>query len=94
MSITWQSAVAIIGAITGIIGLVSSWRTSKAAARKDEVEALRGIIAELRADNDELRDEVDGLRGRIKSLETENQTLRSDNQELVKQISKQATEAC
>lgn len=39
--------VALVGALTGVGGLFASWRTARASARKNDVEALRGIIDEL-----------------------------------------------
>jgi len=44
--------VALAGVVTGVGGLFASWRTSRASARKDEVDALRGIIEELRRHDD------------------------------------------
>jgi len=53
----WESgiplALAIGGFITGVMSLRSSLRTARASARKDDVDALRGIIAELRIELDE-----------------------------------------
>ena len=46
---------ALVGAITGAGGLIVAWRTSRASAvqmqstaKREDVEVLRGIIAELR----------------------------------------------
>jgi len=50
--------------VTGLGGLVSAWRTSRASARKDEVDALRGII-------DELREHVEAQAKQIGWLEVE-----------------------
>ena len=44
MNIDAGTALAIIGALIGAIGAVNSWRTARTSARKDEVDALRGII--------------------------------------------------
>ena len=50
--------------VTGLGGLVSAWRTSRASARRDEVDALRGII-------DELREHVEAQAKQIARLEVE-----------------------
>jgi len=54
-----------IGAVIGIAGVAISvgslyiaYHTSRASAKKDEVDALRGIIAELRTQVDRLEVEV------------------------------------
>lgn len=57
MDNTVAAIVAIAGFITGVGGLYVSWRTARASAKKDEVQALVEII--------------EALRGRIKELETQ-----------------------
>lgn len=48
----------LLGVIVAIGSLYVAWHTSRASARKDEVDALRGIIAELRLQVDGLEAEV------------------------------------
>lgn len=62
------SVVTALGALYG----------HRATARKADVEALRGIIAELRARIDELEQENERLRGRIDELEAENCLLKGE----------------
>lgn len=51
--------VAIAGFLTGVGGLIVSWRTARASARKDEVQALREIIEALRERIKELESQVE-----------------------------------
>jgi len=64
MDNTVALVVAIVGAVTGLGGLATSWRTSRASAKRDDVEALRGII-------DELREHVEAQAKQIGRLEVE-----------------------
>lgn len=48
----------LLGVLVAIGSLYVAWHTSRASARKDEVDALRGIIAELRVQVDALEAEV------------------------------------
>ena len=59
---------ALTGAITGIGGLLVALRTSRASARKDEVEVLRGIIAELRAEVDTWKQKYEDLYAKYDDL--------------------------
>lgn len=75
--------VAILGGLIGLLGFLVSWRTARASAKKDELEVLRGIIAELRTERDEdqrviegLRRFVGELRGGVRALKAENVKLR------------------
>ena len=65
MNGTVATIVTLLGALCGIGGLYVSWRTSKASAKKDEVEALRGIIAELREYAECLEAKVDALEAEV-----------------------------
>ena len=56
-----ETIAAIVGFITGIGGLIVAWRTSRASAKKDEVDALCAII-------ETLRDEVDRWQGMYNEL--------------------------
>ena len=51
--------VGLLGALVSLGSLGIAWHTSRASAKKDEVDALRGIIAELREQVDDLQKEVD-----------------------------------
>jgi len=64
------TALAIIGALIGAIGAVNSWRTARTSARKDEVDALRGII-ETQSEHIAAQD------GRIERLEAERDEYRA-----------------
>lgn len=59
---------ALIGAICGIGSLIISRRNSMASAKRDEVETLRCIIAELRARVAELEREAENWRNRYRRL--------------------------
>lgn len=52
------------GLVSGVAAIISS----RGTAKKSEVEALRGIIDELRKDNVELRQEIEVLREENKTL--------------------------
>jgi len=64
--------------IATAIGTLVGYRT---AARKTDLDVLRGIIAELRLRIEELETENERLQQRIEELETENRRLRSENDE-------------
>ena len=51
--------VAAAGFLTGVGSLIVSWRTARASARKDEVQALREIIEALRERIKELESQVE-----------------------------------
>lgn len=65
---TLTALAALIGAVTGVASLVITWRRNRAAARRDEVEVLRGVIAELRSRVVELEQEVELWRTRYNQL--------------------------
>jgi len=46
MNVTPSDIVALVGALTGVGGLLAAWRTSRSSAKKNDVDALRGIIDE------------------------------------------------
>lgn len=71
----WQSVVlGLIGG--GLVSAVAQVIAARSTAKKSDVDALRGIIDELRSENTRLkkRQEEDGKR--IDELERENETLR------------------
>ena len=77
MAIDW-------GVIIGIAGVILAIWTKLQAAKKDEVEILRGIIEaqsteieRLRGSLAELQCENSNLRKRVQILEEENKRLRS-----------------
>lgn len=51
----------VLGAIGGVVGVIVSLYTAIKGARKNEMEVLRGIIAEQRASNKELSERVSKL---------------------------------
>lgn len=59
---------ALVGAVSGVGGLIISYRSSMASARRNDVETLRIIIAELRARVSELECEVGRWRTRYYNL--------------------------
>jgi len=63
--------VALAGAVTGVGGLLVSLRTSRASARKDEVDVLRGIIEELRRHDEAQGKEIAAQAQQIGRLESE-----------------------
>ena len=64
------TALAIIGAVIAAISAFTSWRTARTSARKDEVDALRGII-ETQSGH------VTGQDERIERLEAERDEYRA-----------------
>jgi len=40
--------ISLIGILVALGSLAVSWHTARASAKKDELEVLRGVIAELR----------------------------------------------
>jgi type VI protein secretion system component VasK len=66
MDTAWIIAVA--GLVTGVGGLIVSWRTARASARKDEVQALREIIEALRERIKELEAQVSAWQRRFTRL--------------------------
>lgn len=71
-----ENIIALLGALAGLLAILVSWRTARASAKKDEVDALRGIIAELRQSIAQLTKENEQLRQRVTELEKENARLR------------------
>ena len=69
MDLDAGTVLAIAGAIVGTIGAIASWRTARTSAKKDEVDALRGII-------DTQSVHVTGQDERIERLEAERDELR------------------
>jgi len=67
---------ATLALVVSVITALGMFYVHRATARKTDVEALRGIIAELRMRIDELEKENERLRVRIDELEAENCLLR------------------
>ena len=85
----WQTIIAVVGGATGVLGVVVSWVTARASARKSSVEAQAVIIANLRegydricAENAILRSQIDELRGEYNELTERYTKLRADYLEL------------
>ena len=65
MTIGTEAIVALLSAVVSVGSLYVAWHTSRASAKKNEVDALRGIIAELRTQVDKLQREVDAWQRRF-----------------------------
>jgi len=59
------AVVALLSALVSVGSLYVAYRTSRASAKKDEVDALRGIITELEKQVKRLRVEVDAWQRRF-----------------------------
>jgi hypothetical protein len=53
-----ETVIALLGVLISVGSLAIAFYTSRASAKKDEVDALRGIIAELRVQVNKLESEV------------------------------------
>ena len=58
MNVDVGTIVGLLGTLIGLGSLYATWITSRASAKKDDVEALRGIIAELRHRMKEAEQEI------------------------------------
>ena len=65
MTIEAGAVVTLLTALVSVGSLYIAWRTSRASAKKDEVDALRGIITELEKQVKRLRVEVDAWQRRF-----------------------------
>jgi len=65
VTIGTEAIVALLSAVVSVGSLYVAWHTSRASAKKNEVDALRGIIAELRTQVDKLQREVDAWQRRF-----------------------------
>ena len=65
MTIEAGTILGLLGALVSVGSLYVAWKTSRASAKKDDVDALRGIIAELEKQVKRLRVEVDAWQRRF-----------------------------
>ena len=65
MTIEAGTILGLLGALVSVGSLYVAWKTSRASAKKDDVDALRGIIAELEKQVQRLRVEVDAWQRRF-----------------------------
>ena len=57
--------IPLLSVCVSVGSLCVAWQTSRSSAKRDEVDALRGIIAELRIQVDELEVEVNAWKRRF-----------------------------
>jgi chromosome segregation ATPase len=77
---------ALVGVLTGIGGLVISFRTARSTVRKSEIEALDLTVSRLQEENRRLCDRVDDLEGDNKALRKELDEVKKENASLRKRV--------